>query len=86
MLRTLSVSVEFPTPILMDPPIETVLGILFTKISCTNPFKLPTVIDFPNETVSVFIPILNESVNPIIDVLSPDIKTESSLLSSINGR
>ena len=56
---------------------ETVFGILLTKISCIIPLTLPTVIDFPNETVSVLTPTLNEFVKPIIDVLSPDITTES---------
>ena len=76
-LSTFNVSVELPTPILNVPPIETVFGILLTNISCTTPLELPVVIDFPNETVSVLTPILNESVNAGIEVLNPDINTES---------
>ena len=84
-LRTFKVSVELPTPILNDPPIDTVLGILLTKISWITPEELPVVIDFPNDIVSVLTPILNELVNGGIEVLIPEINTESWLFSSITG-
>ena len=86
ILRTLSVSVELPTPILIDPPTETVDGILLTNTSWTKPLELPTVIDFPSDTVSVLTPILNEFVKFVTDVLNPETKTESLSLSSTNGR
>ena len=85
-MRTLRTSVELPTPILIEPPIETVLGILFTKISWTTPFRLPTVIDLPNETVSVLTPTVNESVNFGIEVVSPEMNTESLSFNSRKGR
>ena len=42
--------------------------------------------DLPNETVSVLTPTTNELVKLGIDVLKPEIKTASSLLSSRVGR
>ena len=85
ILRTLRSSVELPTPILIVPPTDTVFGILLTKISWTIPFKLPTVIDLPNETVSVFTPTVNESVKFGIDVVNPEINTESLSFNSRKG-
>ena len=80
-----SISVVLPTPILTDPPIETVGGILLTKISWTRPLKWPTVIDLPSETVSVLTPTWKESVKYGIEVLNPDMNTVSLSLSSIKG-
>ena len=75
--KTCKTSVVFPTPILREPPIETVFGILLTKISSTVPIPTPAVIDLPNETESVLTPTLNVFVKFKIEVFNPEITTES---------
>ena len=77
IFKTCKVSVVFPIPILSEPPIETVFGILLTNISSTVPIPTPVDIAFPRVIVSVLIPTLNVFVKFDIEVFNPDITTES---------
>ena len=86
ILRTFSVSLLFPSPILNDPPIEMLFGISLTNISSTTPFTLPTFIDFANPTDAVDNPALNDPVKLTIVVLNPETTTASWLSISMNGR
>ena len=84
--NTFNSSVVTPTPILIDPPIETLDGILLTKISWTTPAELlAAIIDFAKPTLSVETPTLNVSLKFNIVVLNPTIDTDSSCSISKNG-
>ena len=83
---TVSTSVTFPDPILIEPPIATLVGIFFTWISWIKPLLDPIVIGFESFCLSVLTPILKESVKFTTEVLKPDILTDDWLLNSINGK
>ena len=81
-----SVSLVFPEPTLIEPPIDTEPGISVNIISWTRPAELPTVILDARLTLLVETPTLNIFVKFLIFVLKPDIDTASWSFNSMNGK